>query len=271
MMTRARLPRSLAGRTIAAVAVVGLLALGALGGLLVTRADSGGETARGGAASWTVRAEHRAVIRLDEAPTIGSGTYAETRSTVRIWFAPGSGWRMEVESAGAHARGLRIYGADGTTAWAFDPATSRYSLQPSTPASMDPRTGLAVMMGTALTDDLDAALAALRRLPNATVTEEGEESVAGRRAAIVRVEPLSCWESSEASTSGQTRQQRRCEGYSRSWLDAATGWVLKSEADNGRGGGFTWETPTVEFDVPIEPELYQFTPPAGAIQVDALD
>jgi len=138
----------------------------------------------------------------------------------------------------------------------------------------DPRASLAVMRGTAGTSDIDGAIAAMRAISSSTVTEEGRDVVAGRDARVLMVQPYRCVSSGGAvSTSGETTTTtgEECAGYVRYWLDEQSGWVLKAEAEDGAGNGFVWDTRAATFDATIDPALFRFTPPPGAVQVDSLD
>ena len=126
-------------------------------------------------------------------------------------------------------------------------------------------------MAMASTRDFDGALAALQQIPDLTVTVEGTELVAGREARIVHTAPYACAEIVQAQPSGATTRERRCEGSSRYWLDAVTGWLLQAEGDDGRDGGYSWETPAISFDAQIDTDSFRFVPPPGSIQVERLD
>ena len=241
----------------------------AAGVLVALRFADAGTPARAGT-DWTVVSEHSAVI-WEEAPWLGAGMTAETRSAARIWFLPEAGWRMEIESSGAHGRGHRVLTTDGATVWTYDPASNRYTAAAGNGALIDPRAGMAVMMATAGTHDLDSAIASLQRIPDVTVTLEGHEVIAGRAARVLVVSPHSCWEIGQSWTGGATRTERGCGGHTRYWLDQTTGWVLQAVAEDGRGGGFRWETQSIAFDAEIDPALFRFTPPPGSVKVDQLD
>ncbi|MGH2584522.1 MAG: hypothetical protein ACRDJE_06370, partial [Dehalococcoidia bacterium] len=134
---------------------------------------------------------------------------------------------------------------------------------------------LAVMRGTAGTSDIDGAIAAIRAISGSTVTEEGRDVVAGRDARVLLAQPYRCVSggSGTASPSGETRTTtpEECTGFIRYWLDEQSGWVLKAEADDGAGSGFSWDTRLAAFDATIDPALFRFTPPPEAVQVDSLD
>ena len=253
-----------------------LLALAAPGGLLAGRAAGGRDRGGDHGAVWTLQAEHVAVARED-APWLGQGMVAMTTSTIRIWFAPGVGWRTEVDTDGPHGRRSRIFGTDGTTSWEFDPLSNRYTLRTGPPIIEDPRAVLVVTMPTAGTFDFDAALAQLRALPSQTIIEEGGATVAGRPSRVLHASPLGCGTRGQASTSGGTTTEHVCQGFIRYWLDAETGCVLRAEADygddpaSGFGGGFTWDTHVVAFDAVLNPAFFRFDPPPGSVQVDRLD
>ena len=223
-----------------------------------------------GGPGWSVEAEHVITVR-EAAPWIGSGAVAETRSTVHVWYLPDAGSRMEIVTEGAHRPRHRIIGTDGVTLWVYDPVTNRYTLEPGNPQFTDPRAAFAVTMATAGTRDFDGALAALLQIPDLTVTVVGTEMVAGREARIVHTAPYACAEIVQAQPSGATTRERRCEGSSRYWLDAVTGWLLRAEGDDGRGGGYSWETPAITFDAQIDRDSFRFVPPPGSIQVERLD
>jgi outer membrane lipoprotein-sorting protein len=227
-----------------------------------------------GAAAWTFQGEQTAIVR-EAIPVHGPGTSLETHSAARIWFQPGAGWRMEIDSDGSNGQRRRIFGSDGVTLWGYDPITNRYTLHPESLELNDPRATLAVMRGTAGTSDIDGAIAAMRAISGSTVTEEGRDVVAGRDARMLLVSPYRCVSggSATASPSGETatRTVEECTGFIRYWLDEQSGWVLKAEAEDGAGNGFVWDTRAATFDATIDPALFRFTPPPGAVQVDSLD
>jgi outer membrane lipoprotein-sorting protein len=202
---------------------------------------------------------------------------AETRSTVQVAFSPGVGSRIEIETTGQHTS-RRIAVADGAMLWVYDPESNRYTVTPTDPQHIDPRATFAITMAMADTSDFGAALAALhQRLPDVTVTVEGEESIAGRSTRIIRLAPYSCSESVQAvapggaAPAGEITRERHCEGFSRYWLDTVTGWMLRAEGDDGHGGGYTWETRSATFGASLGPDAFRFIPPPGSIQVGQLE
>ncbi|MGH2603023.1 MAG: LolA family protein [Dehalococcoidia bacterium] len=258
------------GVWLAALLVVALAGLMAL----VVALDRASEGDASGAAAWTFQGEQTAIVR-EAIPVHGPGTNLEIRSVARIWFQPGAGWRMEIDSDGSNGQRRRIFGSDGVTLWGYDPITNRYTLHPESLELNDPRASLAVMRGTAGTSDIDGAIAAIRAISGSTVTEEGRDVVAGRDARVLLAQPYRCVSggSGTASPSGETRTTtpEECTGFIRYWLDEQSGWVLKAEADDGAGSGFSWDTRLAAFDATIDPALFRFTPPPEAVQVDSLD
>lgn len=246
-----------------------LAPLAALLALVATGALIAGLT-MGDDSRWTFQGEHAVLVR-EEVGRIGSGMIVETRSTARIWFHPGVGWRMEVESEGAHGTRHRFFGTDGTAVWNFDPLSNRYTITPAEHVIGDPRAVMAVTMATASTYDFDSALAAMQQLPDVTVDEEGHDRIAGRPARIVRISPYGCTTVVGTPPSPQVPTGRSCAGATRYWLDAATGWVLKAEGDDGHGGGFAWDTRSAAFGKRIDPSLFRFSPRPGSVKAGSLD
>src|SRR4051812_11025826 len=66
-------------------------------------------------APWTVQAEQTVVTR-DET-WIGSGVFREHYATLRVWFVPDTGWRLETDSDALPGGSKLIAGMDGRTLW----------------------------------------------------------------------------------------------------------------------------------------------------------
>jgi len=230
-----------------------------------------------GASAWTFQGEQTAIVREERR----DGARSESRSTLRTWFSPGVGWRMEIDSTGSVGERQRSFGSDGATLWSYDPVTNRYTVQPAGPGFDDPRFLTVAFGPTTGTTDLASALAAFQQSPYGTFMLEGTQVVAGRVAQVILTSPYRCvGPSSSASattsasgttTSATTTTVGYCEGTVRYWLDSATGWVLQAEGDDGNGGGFLLDTVSAIFDGSINSALFSFTPPPGSIQVDFLN
>lgn len=217
---------------------------------------------------WTFQGEHVAVVRAGSSG--GFGPIVETRLAARIWFHPGVGWRVEIDSDSMLGQSRRIYGMDGSTFWEFDPAGNHYTMRPAGEAFADPRVLFAVMRASAGAVDADAVYANLLANPNTSVRSEDDDTVLGRPARVLVAEPYGCV-LIFGPPGSSVMQQNRCGGYLRYWLDEETGWVLKAEADDGQGGDWTWDTVTAVFNEPVGPALFRFEPPEGAELVEMLD
>jgi len=167
-----------------------------------------------------------------------------------------------------------MYGSDGTTEWEYDPLSRRYSLDTST--TSDPR---AIALGaygpTVGTTDFASALAALQRLPTVAATREGTDRVANRDAERILTRPAAGCGTNvpNATPSGNPTDTppTPCGGFHRYWLDAATGWVLRLQSDDGAGVRLSLDTMSVDFHAPIDSALFHFTPPPGSSRVSSSD
>lgn len=217
---------------------------------------------------WTLQVEQTIVVRNGPRPDS-----TEHRSTARIWFAPGVGWRVDLTNVGEGSTRVSSDGSDGTTSWSYDPATNHYTLEPATLADGDPRfIFLGGELGLPGTNDVASEIAAFQRLPGKTIVVEGTEAVAGRTTQRVLTSPASCEtsETGDATPAGTatTAPVERCFGSVEYWFDVETGWPLQVRGDGIDGQTFTVDTTSAAFDAPLDTSLFQFTPPPGSVRDD---
>lgn len=223
-------------------------------------------SASGVTAGWTFEGELTVLVRHGSDDGNSSAD-----SAVHIRFVPGTGWRVELTLSDADGVHRRIFGSDGGTDWSYDPDASEYTLEPSAPGALDPRNlFLGGELGLPGTFDLASAIGKWREIPGKAVTDEGTELVLGRVTERVLISPATCTESvsGSASPSGTVASTptTTCTGSCRYWMDAETGWVLRSACDDGSGGGFEVTTSRATFDGSIDSSLFEFTPPPGSVQ-----
>ena len=223
-------------------------------------------SASGVTAAWTFEGELTVLVRHGS-----DDGNSSARSAVHIWFVPGTGWRVELALSDSDGVHRRIFGSDGSTDWSYDPDTNQYTIEPSTPGAMDPRfLFLGGELGIPNTFDLASAIGIWRQIPGKSVSDEGAESVLGRVTERILVSPAACTVSISASGSQAgtvvSQTTTTCTGSCSYWMDTETGWVLRSECDDGTGGGFEVTTSRATFNGPIDSSLFEFTPPPGSVQ-----
>lgn len=147
---------------------------------------------------------------------------------------------------------------DGTTFWLYHPAARRVftgalsELRQGRIGAADP-TAQMLRMQQALQHILDGS----------NVTLEAESvAVAGRDTWQVVLTPTP-ETAAELGLGSQLRVQL--------WIDKATDLPVKGVIDGGTLGRLEATATTLEIDVPLAPDLFSFTPPAGAEVIDLAD
>lgn len=180
----------------------------------------------------------------------------------RRWYAGPERWRIETETPDMDADGdvkdvrRTVVVRNGETLWNYledegvveihDAAARWYwhfFTAPGLPQLGEPAGG-----------DLEAFLAQAKDCYKPRLT--GDDTVAGRQTYVIELGRSSC--------------VRRFSSVSRStdwpitlWIDQETYFILKAVASDGHSMA-THEVTAVEYDVPIDPARFTFTPPPGA-------
>ncbi len=192
-------------------------------------------------------------------------------SRVRRWYEAPNRWRIE-RRYGAPPRGYlaREYYApgtqvsDGATLWSYD--------QPNHTVSVNPLRGESGTADLFPLGQSDAAPASGQPPRNVggvlaeatrcfTPTLEGSAPVAGRDSYVIDLERVGCYSSSAHETDGRLVL----------WVDKQTFFVLKSVLYDVKDRARPYVTTVVtavRYNVPIDPAVFTFTPPAGAVVDD---
>lgn len=223
---------------------------------------------RSGPARWTFQGEQTVLTYHGSDPS-----NAGPPTVVRVWFAPGVGWREEISATTASSVTQRISGSDGRDVWEYDSASNQYTREHRSGLN-DPRAlALAGEFGLPFTYDLKSALAVSTLYPNSARTREGREAVAGRATERVLVTPAGCTLGAAGSGSATSAPTTTCAWSARYWFDEKTGWALRVEGDRVAGGeqSYIVNTSNANFNAHIDRTLFTLTPPPGSVKVDSLN
>ncbi|MFZ3070565.1 MAG: outer membrane lipoprotein-sorting protein [Anaerolineaceae bacterium] len=182
-------------------------------------------------------------------------------SETKWWYAAPKEWRVEYQQTILAADGSEISSdtslavSDGVDIWHYDPEqntviVNKYSENIGGKGAV----ALFGQNAQSLSDLLQQA---------ATCYDpkiSGRESVAGREAYVIDLGPSKCPSASSPEMNGRLVL----------WVDKETYFVLKQEQYNQEGSQvlLTSEVTQVQYNAPLDPGLFSFTPPAGAHLID---
>jgi outer membrane lipoprotein-sorting protein len=250
---------------------IGQSALWGLAGalvLLTACTSSAAETAPG-----SFYLEATVTVTGDEA-----GAHEEVITHLRWWSESVDRWRWELDQTGTDARSDGSFSlSDGDTVWYYDASANTY--QRTEPFDL-PEGAVAmplpfsILFGPTNTPTLDDFIAQLEELGVDTeVVVAGHETVLGRETTVVEFRPT--WHSSSASASAGDPTATPTEvtesgGVGRLWVDEERRFILRSEIDGEDfGQNALLEVTRLDFDPPMDGELFEFDPPPGAVEVTA--
>jgi len=192
-------------------------------------------------------------------------------SEVRRWYETPNRWRIE-RRYGSPPRGYlaREYYApgtqvsDGTTFWSYDQPNHTVSINP-----LQGESGTADLFPLGQTNAAPASSQPPRSVGSVlaeatrcfTPTLEGSAAVAGRDSYVIDLERAGCYSASAYETNGRLAL----------WVDKRTFFVLKSvlyDIKDRTRPYVTTVVTAVRYNVPIDPAVFTFTPPAGAVVDD---
>jgi outer membrane lipoprotein-sorting protein len=272
---RARPIRALAWGLVAAALLVAVLLSPAPGlwgspaEVSAAEALSRAGAASSGAPSGQVRAYHLVATRTDTVPGHGSAT-----AGLEVWFGGGGRYREELRWPDQ----TTVVGTDGTDGWVYLILNGRTYAAKGVSLSSQKEL---VPSGQS---DLAALLAELSQRACGPASRQGDATVLGRAAYVVRVSGRPCpvetpgaGSAGEASTPTEADDAKlraaRADALNYDatfWIDAATFVVLRSEL-TGPKGTQRYEVSRIDYDPPLPPTLFAFAPPAGAVLFDRVD
>ncbi|HEY8477611.1 MAG TPA: hypothetical protein VIN09_12160, partial [Chloroflexota bacterium] len=175
------------------------------------------------------------------------------------WYEAPDRWRIERKGTVLGPDGQElpdkawrwITVSDGADVWTYDALHNTVQVNPWSP-NADGKGGLSPFGQ----DATDLATVIERARACGTPTLRGTETVAGRPAYVVDLGSSTCPSASAPEINGP----------SVIWVDQETFFVLKRVQYSGVDGQLlsTTEVTRIEYNVPIDPERFAFTPPAGA-------
>jgi len=177
------------------------------------------------------------------------------------WYEAPNQWRVEFQQEILAADGKEISHyksvevSDGTNIWHYDPGQNTVFVNPFNPA-IDGKGGVALFgQNVGILDDL---LQQATTCYNPKVT--ASDYVAGRATYVIDFGPTKCPSASAPEMNGRLVM----------WVDKETFFILKQELYNAEGNQviMSIEVTQVQYNVPIDPGLFTFTPPARANTTD---
>ncbi|HEV8639078.1 MAG TPA: hypothetical protein VG370_33140, partial [Chloroflexota bacterium] len=198
-------------------------------------------------------------VMVARGPWTAASPSGEAGSVGHVWFKAPNRWRYEVTSPPGAGQGSgsvqRVTVADGETIWSYDSARNR--LQIAAGALGGPGKGGPSLHGDLDGQDarsLDGVLKQARTCYDPVVA--GEETVAGRRAYVVKMGATTC-----PSASGSEMNGPRTV-----WVDKETFFVLKNEIRDlaGKQVTYTEEVTSIRYNVDLPDDRFTYSAPPGA-------
>ncbi|HEX5368657.1 MAG TPA: DUF2092 domain-containing protein [Dehalococcoidia bacterium] len=219
--------KGLADRWFIAAALVVVLLGGGMAAYLVTQ--TGGQPA-------SVRD-----LQSYHIEAVVTSSSSSRNQLVRIWYqAPD---RLRVE-AGYDGSAPSVYVVDGDTMHVYNAGNNTYYDQPKPPNVLQARGNTTMALGPLPNDTLAAYFDAQ---PGGTWGISGRDKVLGKDTEVVERDL-------------RTVAQGTLTRY---WIDPHYLFVLRYESTTPAGKS-TWQPTSVEYNAKIDPQLFVFTPPAGA-------
>lgn len=182
-------------------------------------------------------------------------------SETKRWYEAPNRWRVENQQTVVAADGKEIshYNSvevsDGTDIWRYDPGRNTVIINRFDPA-INAKGSVALFGQNAgiLNDLLKQAATCYE--PKVT----GSASVAGRKTYVIDLGPTKCPSASAPEMNGRLVI----------WIDMETFFVLKQELYSTEGSQLIMssEVTQVQYNIPLDPGLFTFTPPADTSIVD---
>lgn len=217
------------------------------------------DTAAGGVRSFVLTEVTRSRPTARRKAESGYTGEEQLRTESTQWYAAPDRWRVETTGTVTRPDGQELADgawrlvnvSDGTDRWHYDPLHKSGQVQRLDPG-MDGKGGVARFGQDA--SDLDTVLE--RASTCGTPALRGTETVAGRSAYVIDLGASKCPSASAPELNGP----------STIWVDKETFFVLKVVQYSGTDGQLlsTTEVTSIQYNVPIDPARFTFTPPADA-------
>jgi outer membrane lipoprotein-sorting protein len=245
---------ALPGGRRAAIAVAMLIAILALGALLLVirhAGDSGSITARPGDNPFYLEAS---VVVLGVAPGSGSRP-EESRSSLQWWYQRPGVWRWQLEVEPAEDEPVTILGvADGKDSYLYKSDSNTYT-RVSLKDYSTPSLPVSVLLGP-----IDLPLLIQRWETQDTTVRGGSSGrYLNRDAQVIEYSPT--WRATGPSGDSSG-------GIGRIWIDNESGLIVRNLVDGGSTSQYVDARVTLlELQPKFEPAIFRFDAPSGSRQV----